>query len=299
MGRVELHKRPIFVLGVDRSGTSMLTEVVARWGAHAGQEELRARTDEGNPQGYWEYVPMQDFFSELLSGVGLSIWDPDFKRLIRMQASNPEMRRRVIAVAEEMESPDGLWLWKEQNLIFALPFLREVFPEAVYLITLRNPYDSALSYNKLRVPTALQGKINLIGYSLLRWQHFMIMIFEELQSYQSKLLVSYEALLSSPREQSARLCRFLASVYGPSADDELRMERMVQTINPRLWRNDSRTPFSEREDVSDAQKELFSYLSSRLDGDVSDFEPARYPFPQWSREYCANMSIMQWLLETL
>lgn len=299
MGRVELHKRPIFVLGVDRSGTSMLTEVVARWGAHAGREELRARIDEGNPQGYWEYMPMQDFFSELLSRVGLSIWDPDFKRLIRMQASNPEMRRRVIAVAEEMDSPDGLWLWKEQNLIFALPFLREVFPEAVYLITLRNPYDSALSYNKMRVPAALQGKISLIGYSLLRWQHFMIMIFEELQSYKSKLLVSYEALLSSPREQSTRVCRFLASVYGPSADDELKVERMVQAINPRLWRNDSKTPFSEREDVSDAQKELFSYLSGHLDADVSDFDSARYPFPQWSREYCANMSIMQWLLETL
>lgn len=150
--RSVVSNRPIFVLGIDRSGTSLLTEVVSRWGAYAGSPELMHRADDGNPQGYWEYPPMQDALAELLGNVGLTIWDPDFRRLIRQQASDPAMRRRLLEVARSMENPGGFWLWKEQNLIFALPFLREVFPEATYLITLRNPYDSAVSYEKLRIP---------------------------------------------------------------------------------------------------------------------------------------------------
>jgi hypothetical protein len=292
-------QRPIFVLGIDRSGTSMLSEVLSCWGAYAGKPELLCRADEGNLQGYWEYVPMQDFFIELLNGVGLSIWDPDFKLRIGEKADDPQIRQRALRVAIEMESPDGFWLWKEQNLIFALPFLRRVFPQAIYLITLRNPYDSALSYDKLRVPEALRGKVRLIGYSLLRWQHFMVAIFEQLKDYPSKLLVSYEALVSSPRQECARICSFLATEYGLADDGEARLQRMVQAIDPRLWRNDGKVSFGERQDVSAAQKQLFAYLTSRLDLDVRDFDAAQYPFPEWSREYCANMSVAQWLMVSL
>ena len=290
---------PIFVLGIDRSGTSMVSELLFRWGAHAGAQDLLCAADEGNPQGYWEYQPMQAFFTELMNSAGVSIWDPELSQAMRRQVSDPELRRRAMELAAEMGAPDRPWFWKDSQLIFSLPFLREVFPSAVYLITLRNPYDSAVSYEKLRIPAPLQNKVRLIGYTLLRWQHLMVSICEELKSYPRKLLVSYEALVSSPREQCARICRFLDAAYGPADDSEVRAERMAQSINPNLWRNDSQVPFAERRNVSQAQRDLFLYLSSRLDGDVSDFDAARYPFPEWSREYCSNMSVMQWLLGSL
>jgi len=290
--------RPIFVLGIDRSGTSMVSELLSHWGAYAGRQEDLCRADEGNPQGYWEYKPMQDFFNDLISGTRVSLWDPAFKEAIRREAADPAARRRALELAAGMGSPDGRWFWKDQNLIFALPFLRQVFPDAVYVITLRNPYDSALSYEKLRIPPALRGRIRLLGYSLLRWQHFMVAIFSELKDHPRKLLVSYEALVSSPREQCARLCRFLAPLYA-EADGEGRVDRMAQAINPRYWRHASETPFAGLSSVSLAQRELFQYLASRLDGETNDFDPSLYPFPEWSLEYCGNMSVMQWLLGSL
>ena len=57
--------RPIFVLGIDRSGTSLLAEVVARWGAYAGEPESLADPDDGNPRGYWEHMPMQELMMQL------------------------------------------------------------------------------------------------------------------------------------------------------------------------------------------------------------------------------------------
>src|SRR5947209_7457888 len=66
--------RPIIILGVDRSGTSLIAELVHRWGAYAGEASELAPGNEGNPQGYWEYMPMEDFLSDLSRSVGLSDW---------------------------------------------------------------------------------------------------------------------------------------------------------------------------------------------------------------------------------
>ncbi len=291
--------KPIFVLGVDRSGTSMLSEVVHRWGASAGKEEGLCRADEGNPQGYWEYGPMQEFIGDVIESVGVSKWDPRFRELIRQRASDPGLRRRARELVAEMGAADQPWFWKDALLIFALPFLRELFPNAVYLITLRNPYESAISYEKLIIPTALRGKIRLIEFSLLRWQQLLIMICEGLKDHASKLFVRFEALVSSPDEQCARLSGFLGTEYGLVETSGERAQRMAETINPLLWRNRSPTSFLENPQALAAQKELFVYLNDHCDGDVSDFDAARYPYPRWAPEYCSNMPYMQWLLASL
>src|SRR5579863_5755910 len=85
-------ERPIFVLGVDRSGTSVLAEVLSHWGAYAGAAERLGKPDDGNPQGYWEYAPMQEFVSQLTARAGASIWHAESRRLMRQQAADPELR---------------------------------------------------------------------------------------------------------------------------------------------------------------------------------------------------------------
>ncbi|NJL29309.1 MAG: hypothetical protein HC897_16195 [Thermoanaerobaculia bacterium] len=291
--------RPIFVLGIDRSGTSLLSEVIGRWGASAGAADLLCRADDGNPQGYWEYKPMQDFFSDLANSVGFSIWHPDFKRAVAAKADDPRLVQKARELAAEMGPANRPWFWKDTLLITNLPFVRRVFPDALYFITLRNPWDSAISYEKLRIPASLKGQIRLCHYTLHRWQHLMIEIFQELKDYRGKLLVPFESLISAPAEQCVRVHGFLRRELGPSPDDAQRLEAMVQTIDPRLWRNDSGVAFLDRDDASPAQKRLYSYLSSRLDGDTGDFDAAEFPFPEWSSEYCSNVTAMQWLLGSL
>jgi hypothetical protein len=56
---------PIIVLGVERSGTSVVAEMVCRWGAYSGEDEKLRKGDEHNIQGYWEYTPIWDFLVEL------------------------------------------------------------------------------------------------------------------------------------------------------------------------------------------------------------------------------------------
>jgi hypothetical protein len=296
----ETRRRPILVLGIDRSGTSLVSEILYRWGAHPGNPRHLPDPDVGNPQGYWEYGPMQDFVTELINATGRSVWDPEFRSLMKRQAADPKLRRRALALAAEMEHPDGPWFWKEPDFVFSLPFWTEMFTDPVYLITLRNPCDSATSYKKLVLPSMLHDKIKLTGYFFLRWQYFMLYIFEELRHYENKLLISYENLVAFPREQCERICRFLSAAYRlPDGCNPGKVTRIAQTINHKLWRNNRGGSFLEAADASGAQKELYSFLNSRLDADVKDFDPALYPLPQLGQEYMENFTIFGWLLKNL
>jgi hypothetical protein len=292
--------RPIFVLGIDRSGTSLLSEVLVRWGAHPGEQRYLPEGDKGNPQGYWEYRPMEDFVAELISSLGVATCDSQFKDRLRQQARDPEWRRRALDLAAEMERPDRPWFWKEPDNSFLLPFWNEILADPVYVITLREPTNSGVSYEKLILPPILVGKLQLRAYFLLRWQHLMMTVAEDLKDRGSKIIVRYEDLVTNPHQQCDRIARFLAAEYGPAATyDPARVEEMAETVSPRLWRNRTEVPFLEAENVSTAQKELFCYLSNRLDGDLSDFDPARFPFPEYWTEYFKNISIMRWLLTSL
>lgn len=295
----ELRWRPLFVLGIDRSGTSLVSELLSLWGAHAGDRELLGEANAGNPHGYFEYEPMQEFVSSLIHGAGRPVWEPGFMDLMRQQASDPELRRRALDLAAGMECADRPWFWKEPGFVLTLPFWTQLFPDAVYLITLRNPCDSAASYKRFFVPPVLSDKLEVRVYFYLRWQFFMITIFGELKSYPHKLVVSYEELLQSPQAQCERICGFLDAEYDAILRAPERANRMAQAISPDLWRNKGLVPFSAAPDASEPQKELFTYLRSRVDGDFVDFEPSRYPFPQFFGEYMSNMNAFQWLLNNL
>jgi len=296
----ESRSRPIFVLGIDRSGTSLLSEIVFHWGAYAGDPALLGAPDEGNPQGYWEYRPMQELVSELLMGAGVSPWDPGFKEQVRQCAFDPRYRDKALAMISEMQAADRPWLWKEPNFAFTLPFWRELVPDPVCLVTLRNPYHSAKSYEKFILPPALKGQVHLVAYFFLRWQYFMNTVIAELKTVRSKLFIPYEALLSSPAEQCARICRFLDTEFaGTDGDRAERVGRMTQVVNPDLWRNTSPVPFSEAPESSAEQRALYSYLSSRLAGDINDFDPSQYPLPPCWREYMSNIGLIRRLLESL
>lgn len=56
---------PIIVLGAERSGTSVLAEMIHRWGAYAGAPDHTRLGDPQNPRGYWEYEPIWRMLVEI------------------------------------------------------------------------------------------------------------------------------------------------------------------------------------------------------------------------------------------
>jgi hypothetical protein len=94
----------VVVLGAERSGTSVVTEMVHRWGAHAGEPEQLTQANEHSPQGQWEYQPLWGFLAELGDfAQGATWWDPAFEGRITAKLQLQELRGKALALIAAME----------------------------------------------------------------------------------------------------------------------------------------------------------------------------------------------------
>ena len=106
--------RPMIVLGAERSGTSVVAEMIHRWGAFAGESEMLTQADERNPQGYWEHKPIWDFLVELGDfAKGVSWWDRSFQERAAEKLLIPQYRDRALELVAGMEEEGGPWVWKD------------------------------------------------------------------------------------------------------------------------------------------------------------------------------------------
>ncbi len=288
--------RPIIILGVDRSGTSLIAELVHRWGAYAGEESELAPGNESNPQGYWEYMPMEDFLSDLSRSVGLSDWHPSFPELMRQRSQDPKHRERAKELIGRMESAGRPWSWKEPYLCTTLPFWQAIWENPIFIIPVRNPHHSALSYERFILTEKFYGKVHLVGLFLLRWQHFMLSILSHAERNPSTVFIHYEETLRAPVEQCRRLASFLDRECGVTEPTPERLMQMIEAINPSLWRHKSGIPFDELPEAASEHKALYAYLQRKVADPSLPFDPALYPLPACGREYLENFDLFRNLL---
>lgn len=290
--------RPVIILGVDRSGTSIVARLAHEWGAYGGDFAQLTRSDPFNPSGYWEYRPMVLFLHEVFKEVGRNFWRPGFEEALRSAAENPRLREPAAGLVASMAAGGPAWFWKEPWLSVQLPFWKEIWGDASYIITVRNPYDSAVSWEKMMLPREARGRISIIALNLLRWQHFMMSILCNVDGSRRLLFVPYEDLVRDPRSQCVRISRFLDQETGAAPTGEDRIERMVNAVDPGLWRNKSETDFSQIKIASRDQKAFYELLRRKVDDPYEPFDAADYPiYPGW-REYLHNFAEFEAFYDT-
>lgn len=290
--------RPIFILGVDRSGSSLVSEITYRWGANAGDLNLLAEGNDGNPQGYWEYQPMEQFVEKLYRAAKVSPWHPEFPARLRQLALVPAFRDEAKLLVDAMETAP-VWFWKEPGLSLCLPFFESILVDPLFIITVRNPYESALSYEKFMLPAAFHDTIRLRAMFLLRWQHFMLSILDNLSSSPNTIYLSYDQLLARPAAQCERLCAFLDRHCGGDDNRARRVQKMTDVVNPSLWRNRSEISLDEIDEATPAQRELYSHMLQRTREPTASFDRGQYPMGGWWREYLDNVGLMLQLVRQL
>ncbi|HEX7183130.1 MAG TPA: sulfotransferase [Thermoanaerobaculia bacterium] len=285
-----IRSRPIIILGVDRSGTSIVARLAHEWGAYGGDLTQLMRSDPANPKGYWENRSLVLFIHEIFKAVGPEFWRTGFDEALRSKADDPTLRDPAAQLVAGMAGAGPAWFWKEPLLSLQLPFWKELWGDATYIITVRNPYDSAVSWEKMMVPREVAGRISILALNLLRWQHFMLTILRHLDGSKRKLFVPYEDLVRDPRSQCLRICDFLDAETGLENRSEERLERMAQAVDPDLWRNRSETDFSQVEIATREQKGLYELMQRKVEDPDAPFEAGAYPMYEGWREYLQNFS---------
>lgn len=275
----------IVILGMHRSGTSLLAQLLYHWGAFidtAGMDE----SNTFNPKGYWEPAPLVRFNDQLLS-ILQSRWSvppsDDAKMTMAAMAGHDRLRQRAVDLLTAAYAGRKPWFWKDPRLAILLPFWKHFVGDVLYFVSLRDPGDIAQSLSS-------RDSIS-IPDSLLLWQKYMLDILADEDVRSTGIFLIYENLLADPPGECARLCRLLDQRFGVSAphpDD--RLERMVAAVDAGLRRNRSQAAFTENPFATAVQKRLYSALIERAAGTVH-IAPQDFPLPaDWRVELSSSDS---------
>lgn len=283
-------EKAIIVLGMHRSGTSMVAELAHRWGAFAGDESQLLPANQWNESGYWEHRPLVDLNDQLLGSLETSWLVPplleDEGRLVA-RSSEAEFHDSALRSMREMASRvDGLscWFWKDPRLAIVLPFWKEFLKDPIYLIVVRNPLDVAHS---------LRGIFHFpLSAALLLWQRYLLSILKNTAYSKRVLYIEYEQVLQDPRQQCERISDFLDKQSGKTQREIDVLEGLMRVVKPSLRHRTSRE-FGEVDLASREQKELYELLRRRVDDPSAKFDQiACGLYPGW-REYLQTIDLLR------
>jgi hypothetical protein len=223
--------RPIAVVGMHRSGTSLVTQIVAALGVYAGQPDELAVADMFNPTGYWEHREIVALDSEILETLGASWSDA-----LHTQTSQlpQDARERYVARARDIIERSllgrGPFLVKDPRMSLLVPLWRDVLDDPVFIIAWRDPLAVAQSL------ATRDQQPRLVA--LAAWEHYTRTILRDTEGL-ARVLVSYEELLAEPTRVASALCETLHA-FGVEGLRVPGAERIAQLVHPDFNRSGQR-----------------------------------------------------------
>jgi hypothetical protein len=134
-------KKPIFITGLPRSGTSMIAGLLDHCGVWTGKTV--GSDIKNNPKGYFENIQIREkLIKPLLSAMNCDplgvVKLPPFPLLNKVNGLSESFERLI---CNEGYSGERYWLYKDAKLsLFWMPLVRE-FPEATWIIVRRPVAD--------------------------------------------------------------------------------------------------------------------------------------------------------------
>ena len=214
--------RIVVVLGMHRSGTSLVIRLLNLLGVSLGKEERLMRPVDGdNPTGFWEHLEIVAINTAILDYLGGS-WDdlPDFPPRWEFSSGLTGLRMRANELLHQEFSGTRLCGWKDPRICVTLPFWRTVVPDMRYVICLRNPMDVAHS---LRARNGIPPE-----RSLELWSRYNRAAIRN-SAGQPRMFTFYDRFFEDMDRELDRLARFVGrQVPAPDSDSYGEIVAFVQ-----------------------------------------------------------------------
>jgi hypothetical protein len=190
---------PVIVLGMHRSGTSLLTRVVNLCGVRVDPESEMMRASWENPRGYWEPEYLADLNDAIFDLVGSAWYAPRAFALAALELP-PSFRARLQARVDERTAELTSFLWKDPRLSLTWPLWRPLLSDPIVLLCMRNPAAVSASL------AARNGFPREHSYAL--WE-LHVELGLSYVSADRHTIVHYEQLMAEPRRTIERLLEWL------------------------------------------------------------------------------------------
>lgn len=196
-----LNKRLIIVLGMHRSGTSVVTRALAALDIDLGTDLMAGNSF--NEKGYYEDIEIYNLNNKLLQAINADWFKLGPIRKNELLEIN-NLRYEAIQLLEKKFSDRDLFAIKDPRFCILLPFWKSVFTElnlkVDYIFAIRNPLSVSLSLLKRNnFPHEL---------NYLMWLSYVIHSFIEARN-NIKLVVDFDRLMSNPKNELFRIAKAL------------------------------------------------------------------------------------------
>ncbi|HEY5988974.1 MAG TPA: sulfotransferase [Streptosporangiaceae bacterium] len=243
--------RSVLVLGMHRSGTSVVTRVIALLGLPLCREEDRYAAPD-NPTGHWESTSLIAFNDRLLNLFGGIPAAP------AAVADGWESHASAVALYDEAyrvfkrAHPGAVWVWKDPRTCLTLPFWRRVLPDSpVAVFVHREPLEVVLSLQRRDG----FGKAHCIA----QWERYSRCALRGAAGM-PLVAVRFADLVSDPVDTVAQLRADLAGLDVPVLSDSRPAEQFVaaeRAVNRHL-----RLGLATDPDATGAQRVLLAAIDS-------------------------------------
>lgn len=209
---------PIFIVGVPRSGTTLLAALLAAHSrlscgpeTHVLSFARGAGRSSRSFQKNWPQTGVE--FLEANEHVGKSVidnygvsreavhkqlehWEPGLQSLLR-----------VLPELERIRAGKARWVEKTPNHLGEVQLIRKLFPDSPIIQIVRDPRDVALSLTK--VPWGRRGFLQGLEY----WRQFQTASRRFFETDPRSKVLKYEDLLLDPVRTLQTLCEFLGESF--------------------------------------------------------------------------------------
>lgn len=217
-GPSEMHRQNIVcVLGMHRSGTSLLTRILNLIGVYLGPERDMPRPRDGNPTGHWEQDEFMFLNDAILTAYG-GRWDapPIFPPDWESAPSLDEVKQRARIFIQDTFGEAEMWGWKDPRNCLTLPFWQQLLPNLRCILCLRNPVDVARSLANRDSFSAEKSSSLWLRYVDSALAH---------SERNPRLIVFYEDLMDDWLTELRRLAAFLGE---PERAEQLEVQDGVR-----------------------------------------------------------------------
>jgi hypothetical protein len=258
-----LSRSAYLVLGMHRSGTSAVTQLLALAGAHLPDNVMPG--DEHNAKGYFEPWRIAVFNDQRLEADGES-WDDPFAYPYRELADEADWRRRALDLFQAEYGGARFPLLKDPRVSILLPMWRSVLEAeglaARCVIPIRHPLAVAGSLARRdQFPTMK---------SVLLWTTYMLAA-EAGSRDLPRAFVDYDALLGDWR---AEIARIEAAHGAPLPKMTAKVAAAIDGfLSPELRHNSSEGDLADLGEVGRAANAAYDWFKTAATGQAPDRAP--------------------------
>ncbi len=242
----------LIVVGMHRSGTSLLTGCLYRMGAYFGDLQLSNGSNIENPEGFWERKDVRQLNDQLLDAGGCD-WDrvSEFRPELISQEAISKFEQNAATIAEEI-GQFPVSVLKEPRFCILLPFWEKLFRDPVIVHICRHPCEVAQSLNKSNGIPIMHG--------IALWEFYNRNAFYNTRGHR-RFLIGHQELLFSPIEELSNLLGELRSLGVEGMEDPC--EALVEDFfDLDLYRNRNSASTGNRW-LNESQQQLWESMKEK------------------------------------